>query len=600
MHSFATASQVLRLYSKQLPGRAIRTWAQHGWRGVLARSVEAFSAHRPIDEFYTEWLRQFGGPTELGRAAMREDLSQWTAKPVISLIMPLHGADPRRLGAAVRSVRNQLYPHWELWVDDDNSMTAPVRERISTSAGNDSRIRIAPSDRNDGGTRDGVLALAAGDFIALIDCNDEIAEDALYWAAKELATHPQADMIFSDEDRIDAAGRRRDPSFKPDWNPSLMRGCNMFGRLGVLRKRLVENVGGLALGLGPGVAGGQIAGEGEHDLVLRCAQATSADRIRHIPRVLYHRGGEPGAADVRVCTPRRQADHALPAPAPRVSILVPSVCDVRLLEPCLTSLLTLTLYEPFEILLLVNERHRRQPEKSALIKRFAADPRLRVLAYPDRPFNYSWVNNWGARQAAGALLCFLNDDTSVITPDWLARLAARASLPGVAGAGPMLRYPDDSIQHAGVILGLSGVAGHACHGLPKGDCGYLDRACLEQDVSCLTAACLVMRKDVFLGVGGFDEALPIAFNDVDLCVRVRAAQWRLIWTPAAELYHHESTSVGRHDSPHRAAEFAHAVALMRKRWGPVLDADPYYNPNLSLRRAYHLAFPPRTAPIEIL
>jgi GT2 family glycosyltransferase len=600
MHSFATASQVLRLYSKQLPGRAIRTWAQHGWRGVLARSVEAFSAHRPIDEFYTEWLRQFGGPTELGRAAMREDLSQWTAKPVISLIMPLHGADPRRLGAAVRSVRNQLYPHWELWVDDDNSMTAPVRERISTSAGTDSRIRIAPPHRRDEGTRDGVLALAAGDFIALIDCNDEIAEDALYWAAKELATHPQADMIFSDEDRIDAAGRRRDPSFKPDWNPSLMRGCNMFGRLGVLRKRLVENVGGLALGLGPGVAGGQIAGEGEHDLVLRCAQATSADRIRHIPRVLYHRGGEPGAADVRVCTPRRQADHALPAPAPRVSILVPSVCDVRLLEPCLTSLLTLTLYEPFEILLLVNERHRRQPEKSALIKRFAADPRLRVLAYPDRPFNYSWVNNWGARQAAGALLCFLNDDTSVITPDWLARLAARASLPGVAGAGPMLRYPDDSIQHAGVILGLSGVAGHACHGLPKGDCGYLDRACLEQDVSCLTAACLVMRKDVFLGVGGFDEALPIAFNDVDLCVRVRAAQWRLIWTPAAELYHHESTSVGRHDSPHRAAEFAHAVALMRKRWGPVLDADPYYNPNLSLRRAYHLAFPPRTAPIEIL
>jgi GT2 family glycosyltransferase len=593
MHSFATASQVLRLYSKRLPGRAIRTWAQHGWRGLLARSVEAFRTHRPIDEFYTEWLRQYGGPTEPGRVAMREDLSRWKAKPVISLIMPLLGADPRRLGAAVRSVRNQLYPHWELWVDDENSMTAPVRERISTSARIDSRIRIAPSHRRDEGTRDGVLARAAGDFIALIDCNDEIAEDALYWAAKELAAHPQADMIFSDEDRIDAAGRRRDPSFKPDWNPSLMRGCNMFGRLGVLRKRLVENVGGLGLGLGPGVAGGQIAGEGEHDLVLRCAQATSADRIRHIPRVLYHRGAEPGAADVRVCTPRRQADHTLPAPAPRVSILVPSVCDARLLEPCLHSLLTLTLYEPFEILLLVNERHRRQPEKSALIERFAADPRLRVLAYPDRPFNYSWVNNWGARQAAGALLCFLNDDTSVITPEWLARLAARVSLPGVAGAGPMLRYPDDSIQHAGVILGLSGVAGHACHGLPKGDCGYLDRACLEQDVSCLTAACLVMRKDVFLGVGGFDEELPIAFNDVDLCVRVRAAQWRLIWTPAAELYHHESTSVGRHDSPQRAAEFAHAVALMRKRWGPVLDADPYYNPNLSLRRAYHLAFPPR-------
>jgi GT2 family glycosyltransferase len=276
-----------------------------------------------------------------------------------------------------------------------------------------------------------------------------------------------------------------------------------------------------------------------------------------------------------------------------VSVLVPSACEPRLIEPCLRSLLTHTHYEPFDILLLVNERHRRQPEKSALIDRFAADPRVRVLAYPDRPFNYSSVNNWGAREAEGKLLCFLNDDTSVITPEWLERLAARASLPGVAAAGPMLRYSDDSIQHAGVILGLSGVAGHACHGLPKGDCGYLDRACLEQDVSCLTAACLVMRKDVFLGVGGFDEALPIAFNDVDLCVRLRLAQWRLIWTPAAELYHYESTSVGRHDAPHRAAEFTSAVALMRKRWGPVLDADPYYNPNLSLRRAFHLAFPPR-------
>jgi GT2 family glycosyltransferase len=571
---------------------------------LLARSVEAFRAQRPIDEFYTEWLRRYGGPTEHGRAAMREDLALWNTQPVISLIMPVHesreaAGDPHRLDAAIHSVRNQLYPHWELWVEDDSSMTAPAREQILAIAHADSRIRITSCDKSAGEAPDGALARAAGDFIALLDCNDEIAEDALYWIGKELAEHPQVDMIFSDEDRIDLAGRRRDPRFKPDWNPSLMLAHNMFGRLGVFRKRLVEKVGGF----GPDFAGSQVAGdkgaaESEHDLVLRCAQATSADRIRHIPRVLYHRGAsscgpKSSAHEARACPQPRQLEYALPAPAPHVSVLVPSACEPRLIEPCLRSLLTHTHYEPFDILLLVNERHRRQPEKSALIDRFAADPRVRVLAYPDRPFNYSSVNNWGAREAEGKLLCFLNDDTSVITPEWLERLAARASLPGVAAAGPMLRYSDDSIQHAGVILGLSGVAGHACHGLPKGDCGYLDRACLEQDVSCLTAACLVMRKDVFLGVGGFDEALPIAFNDVDLCVRLRLAQWRLIWTPAAELYHYESTSVGRHDAPHRAAEFTSAVALMRKRWGPVLDADPYYNPNLSLRRAFHLAFPPR-------
>ena len=216
-----------------------------------------------------------------------------------------------------------------------------------------------------------------------------------------------------------------------------------------------------------------------------------------------------------------------------------------------------------------------------------------MLAYPDRPFNYSWVNNWAASQASGDLLCFLNDDTTIITLDWLERLAARASLPGVGAVGPMLLYPDETIQQAGVILGLSGVAGHACHGLPRGSRGYFDRGCLEQDVSCLTAACLVMRKTAFQDLGGFDEELPIAYNDVDLCVRLRAAGWRMIWTPAVELYHQESASVGRHDAGGRADELANAVALMRRRWGPVLDADPCYSPNLSLQRQFQLAFPPR-------
>ena len=232
------------------------------------------------------------------------------------------------------------------------------------------------------------------------------------------------------------------------------------------------------------------------------------------------------------------------------------------------------------------------------LTRHANSSRVRLLTYPDRAFNYSWVNNWAASQSAGDLLCFLNDDTVVITPDWLERLIARASLPGVAAAGPMLRYPDDSVQHAGVILGLGGIAGHACHGLHQGECGYLDRACLEQDVSCLTAACLMMRKDVFHNLGGFDEELPVAYNDVDLCLRLRQANWRLIWTPTVELYHRESASVGRHDAPERATEFEAAVALMRQRWGHALDADPFYNPNLSLRTAHHLAFPPRIAPFK--
>jgi hypothetical protein len=249
-----------------------------------------------------------------------------------------------------------------------------------------------------------------------------------------------------------------------------------------------------------------------------------------------------------------------------------------------------------EILLLVNERHRNAPGQLELFDRLSATQRVRVLAYPDRryrPFNYSAVNNWGAGQASGDLLCFLNDDTTVITPAWLERLATRASLPDVAAAGPMLFYPNDTIQHAGVILGLSGIAGHACHGQSRGNCGYFDRACLEQDVSCVTAACMMIRRSVFQDLGGFDEQLAVAFNDVDLCARIRARGWRILWTPTVELYHHESPSTGRHDSRERAGQFASETALMRKRWGPVLDSDPYYNPNLSLRRQFHLAFPPR-------
>ena len=222
---------------------------------------------------------------------------------------------------------------------------------------------------------------------------------------------------------------------------------------------------------------------------------------------------------------------------------------------------------------------------------------MRIVEYPDRPFNFSLVNNLGAKQASGDILCFLNDDTEVIAADWLDQLVARVSLPQVAAAGPMLYYPDGTIQHAGVILGLgpSGIAGHACHREPRGSQGYFGRACLEQDVSCVTAACMVIRAEVFRTVGGFDEAMPLAYNDVDLCLRLRAAGWRIIWTPAAELVHHESASLGRHDTGERAEQYACDIALMRRRWQSILNTDPFYNHNLSLEHGYKLAFPPRSS-----
>jgi len=364
----------------------------------------------------------------------------------------------------------------------------------------------------------------------------------------------------------------------------------------------------------------EFEGAEEHELVLRCARVSQIDRIRHIPHVLYHRRADAGrrraAVDDYETGRRAIAEHlalqnitaevyhrragyeivyASPVPHPRVSIVIATTGRPDLLEPCLKSLYELTSYDNWEVILLMDERVRQSPEREAYLKDIGKRPNLRVVEYSHRPFNYSRVNNLGAAQASGDILCFLNDDTEVITIDWLDQLVARVSLPEVAAAGPKLYYPNGTIQHAGVILGLgvSGVAGHACHGLPRGSLGYFGRPYLERDVSGITAACMAIRADVFRIIGGFDEAMPLAYNDVDLCLRLRAAGWRIIWTPAAELMHHGSASLGRHDMGPHAQQYARDVALMRQRWQSVLDADPFYNRNLSLEREYTLAFPPR-------
>jgi GT2 family glycosyltransferase len=530
--------------------------------------------------------------------------------------MPVYNTDPRWLAAAIRSVQAQLYPNWELCISDDASTLGGAQDMLLDFTRRDPRIRtfLRTSNGNISVNSNSALSLASGEFVALMDSDDALPQHALYWVAKEIIEHPDVDLIYSDEDKIDEKGKRFDPYFKPDWNPALMLSQNTFGRLGVYRRSLVETVGGFRSGF---------EGSQDHDLVLRCARETSPQRIRHISRILYHwratgsstaakRGAKPDAwqAGRRAieehvaqqglrATVRRapleqyQVEYELPVSSPRVSVLIPTTATPTLLEPCLGSVLARTTYENFEVLLLVNEIERNEPGRAELLRRVAERPGVRVLLYSDRPFNYSWVNNRGADQASGKILCFLNDDTEVITSDWLEHLVARVSLPGVAAAGPMLYYPDHTIQHAGVILGLGGIAGHACHQETGGGRGHFGRACLEQDVSCVTAACMVIRSEVFRELHGFDEAMPVAYNDVDLCIRLRKAGWRIIWTPMVELYHHESASLGRHDSSERAAQFSRDVALMRQRWGPILEADPYYNRNLSLDRAYKLAFPPR-------
>lgn len=536
---------------------------------------------------------------------MKETIAGWSKKPTISILMPVYNTPAVWLEAAISSCQRQVYPFWELCISDDASTSPHVLPLLEKISADDRRIKIYSRPTNGGisANTNASLLLAKGEFVALLDADDELPEDALFWVAKEIVTRPDVDLIFSDEDKIDAHGCRYDAYFKSDWNPALMLSQNAFSHLGVFRKTLVEAVGGFR----PELDGSQ-----DHDLVLRCAERTSDDKIRHIPRVLYHWRALPsstassgsakpyamvaGQRAVAEALQRRgvqarvnvtaqgyyQVDYEVPQRLPKVSIIIPTTCRLHLIKPCIEALFSRTSYSSFELILVVSDKSLMVAEQRDFLKKLEEIPSVRLFIYEDRPFNFSWLNNEAVKIATGNILCLMNDDVEPITPDWLERLVVRLGLPNVAVAGPMMYYPDDRIQHGGVILGAGRVADHSHRFLPRGGGGYFGRAALEQDLSCVTAGCLVVRREVFEQVGGFDETLAVAFNDVDFCIRIREAGWRIVWTPAVEMYHYESASLGRHDSDDRRETFLRETDLMLTRWGKLLEADPFYNPNLSL------------------
>lgn len=568
---------------------------------------------------YQHWQRSYSFVDSTMRANLAAHVDRLPARPLISVIMPSYNVDPRYLRAAIDSVRRQIYPVWELCVSDDASTLPGVRTLLERCAAEDERIRVTFRAANGhiSANSNSALDLARGDYVALMDADDVLPEDALFWVAHEIALNPDVDLIFSDEDKIDETGRRFDPYFKSAWNPALMLAQNAFCHLGVFRRGLVEQVGRFREGY---------EGAQDHDLVLRCADATAPERIRHIPRVLYHWRAVPHSTAASLdakpyahdAGQRSIEDHLrragiegrveptagsfyqvvyrVPAPLPRVSIIIPTTLRNGITPHCLRSILGKTRYGNFELVLVATEPDLAAASARLAFRRLSRDPRVRTLGYEPGAFNFSWVNNFGAAQSQSDLICFLNDDIEVMTPDWLTQLVARVSLAGVGAAGPMLYYPSDLIQQAGVLLGVGGVADHAFRNEVRGETGYFARAALEQDYTCLTAACLLVRRATFEAVGGFDDTLPTAFNDVDFCIRLRRTGMRIIWTPTAQMYHYESATFGAHDSPGRAGQFDTDVDVMRGRWRAILDNDPCYNPNLSLdpKRQFQLAAPPRT------
>ena len=587
-------------------------------RRVQFRSRRLLVHSRLASRQYRRWTQKYDVISPALREKMRAEIVTWPAQPSISVIMPSYNIDPKWINQAIESVCRQIYPHWELCISDDASTLPGIRPLLERFAADNPRIRV--TFRNENGhisvNSNSALALAHGEYVALLDADDLLSEDALFWVAREIAAHPDVDLLFSDEDKVDRHGKRFGPYFKSAWNPALMLSQNAFSHLGVFRRSLVQEVGGFRK---------SFEGSQDYDLVLRCAERTVPDRIRHIPRVLYHWRALPDStasastaksyaweagrkaiaehlqrlgvsAQVRPALQNYyQVEYDGQTPPPLVSIIVPTTLSTGITAKCLDSVLTKSTYKNFQLVLLARSDRIGEAQHAAPLAKILKHPRVRVVEYEDQSFNFSRVSNLGARSSDGSLFCFLNDDVEVISEDWLDRLVARTSLKDVGAVGAMLYYPSNAVQHAGVILGVSGIADHAWKHWPRGYAGYFGRAALEQDLTCVTAACMLVRREVFETVGGFDELLPIAFNDVDLCIKIRQTGARIVWAPTVEMYHHESLSLGRHDSPARREQFRHDVTVLQTRWRDVLGADPCYNPNLSLKAGatFSLAWPPR-------
>jgi glycosyltransferase involved in cell wall biosynthesis len=569
---------------------------------------------------YATWVQQFDTPSHGDIRRHQAQSAGFRLQPTISIVMPVFDPDPAILDAAIRSVRDQSYTRWELCIADDASSNPAVADVLRSHSNADRRIKVHFRDArgNISAASNTALEMATGDYVALFDHDDLLPPLALHWVVEAINRHPNAKLLYSDEDKVDERGQRFDPHFKSDFNHPLLLAQNMISHLGVYRRDLVARVGGFRLGF---------EGAQDHDLALRCVAEVSREEIVHIPRILYHWRAIAGsmalspdqkptastAAQRAVTDHVRRFDsgatvepapespmhlrvrHSLPSPAPLVSIVICTRDHESLLRTAIESISNKTTYPNYEIVVLDNGS--RDAATLDYLASISVRPGITVIR-DDSPFNYSRLNNTAVSHTRGQVLCLLNDDIEVLTPGWLEEMVSFVVQPDVGAVGARLWYPDGTLQHGGVIIGIGGVAGHAHPRLTRNQAGYFNRGVLQQELSAVTGACLMVRRDVFDEVGGLDEQIAVAFNDVDLCLRIRAAGYRNIWTPFAELIHHESASRGYEDNPEKIARFQREIRFMRDRWGATLATDPYYNPNLSMQTGDY-TLPPQKHPMTL-
>lgn len=581
--------------------KAIRVYKISGISGVKEGLRKRRHVLRHMTQQYEDWIKMNEQPQ---LAIEKQNIEDFQYNPLISILIPVYNVDPKWLKECVKSIENQWYSNWEICIADDCSTNEKTINVLKEYEKNNSKIRVHWRKENGhiSEATNSALEIASGEYIALVDNDDTLSENALYEVVKILNKDNRINMIYSDEDKINEKDERYDAHFKPDWSPDLILNQNYVSHLGVYRTEIAKNIGGFRKGF---------EGVQDHDFILRFTERIDSSTIYHIPKILYHWRAIEGSTaldtsqkDYAFNLATKMLDEAfmrrgIKAKArpgkydgvyevdydiignPLVSIIIPTKNGYDDVKQCVDSIFEKSSYNNFEIILADNGS---TDEKSInLFKRYESKyPGVFHRKVIDIPFNYSRINNLAVRESKGEYLIFLNNDTSIITENWIEKMLGFAQFKRIGCVGAKLWYFDNTIQHGGVIVGMGGVAGHSFINAKKDDPGYFRRLYVDYNYTAVTAACMMVSRDTFDLVGGFDESLEVAFNDVDFCIRVHNLGKTNVWAHEVELYHYESKSRGYEDTPEKQQRFNNEIKKMQQKHGESLFKDPAYNINFSL------------------
>ena len=583
--------------------KGIRYWKSQGAAALAEKVVTKVKNVRQGPPSYQKWIRHhLPDRNELEK----QKKTSFGYRPKISFVVPLYKTPEKYLRRLTESFQEQTYSNWELCFSDGSGAQSPLTELLKELTAKDNRIKYVSHEEplQISENTNSAIEIATGDFIAFADHDDELTPNALFECVKAINEKPQTLVIYTDEDKMSMDGHKFfQPHFKPDYNPDLLCTVNYICHLFVVSRKVIEKVGGLR---------SEFDGAQDYDFVLRCVEAVKDEEICHIPKILYHwRCHEDSTAEnpeskLYAFEAGRRAVQAhyertgihaevfkgeylglyrtkfIRDHDPLISIIIPNKDHIDDLKRCMESIEQKSTYKNYEYIIVENNS-----TDSATFEYYkkleAENPKVRMV-YWDGVFNYSAINNYGASFAKGEYLLLLNNDTEIINPDCLEELLGYCMRKDVGAVGARLYYEDDTIQHAGVVIGFGGIAGHCFVQQKRGTTGYCHRIICAQDYSAVTAACMMVKKSAFDAVGGLSEELAVAFNDIDFCMKLRKAGYLIVYNPYAELYHYESKSRGLEDTPEKVARFNKEIATFEKKWPEILkNGDPYYNPNLTLK-----------------